>query len=210
MVFKSSEKSELMTSLDFNRFLSSVICHILYCDNHQSLSTPEGTLKETLFPTLTASGGSSLYRLFWFCQVRRCTHCPERAWSQRSCTAPVRCSERHSSSTAPRTDPQLWWWRRPRTTTASTGARRWWRWCRSSRPVPGSNPTAGDLSWPSCLTLSSSPVYFASLPPCFTCSSFCPGGFSLSQWINLVTSLCSSLSGLSEHLLLPLCFNSHL
>lgn len=79
------------------------------------------------------------------------THCPARAWSQRSCTAPVPYSATHNSSKAPHTDRQLWWWHPRHKTTASTGAARWWRWCRSSRPTPESTPATEDPSWPSSL-----------------------------------------------------------
>lgn len=45
--------------------------------------------------------------------------------------------------------------------TASIGARQWWRWCQSTHPMPGNNPTAVDLSWPS---LSSSIPLLLSAP----------------------------------------------
>lgn len=38
--------------------------------------------------------------------IKHCTHCREKAWSQRSCTGPVLCSAKRNSSTAPHTDPQ--------------------------------------------------------------------------------------------------------
>lgn len=110
--------------------------------------------------------------MFFQVKAKCCTHCPARAWSQRSCTAPVLYSARHSSSTVPHTDPRPWWWHHRRTTTASTGAERWWRWCLSNRPVPGNNPVTGDLSWPSLL--SSVSLYVLSLLVSLA-GSFCSG-----------------------------------